>query len=207
MSGDTKPLPHEQLKALERTLLEMRPDRIDNPNKVSSVVADTANKIGAIARDATELHAMIVAQRQGWREIGEVLIKAAFGFEMRGFGDTAPLELLDAVRGVAASHGDPGREPDAAAITAIREAMIGRTWHVGGHKGYGTCDYPLCKNRGKGVPLSPVTVLEQEQPGKDRKQTKLMICAQTAGPLTRNECQAWAEFVVARAAAGSIQVT
>ncbi len=176
-------------------------------SEIANVVEQSA---GAIEERADRAE----AQRAGWKDIGEVLIRAAFGFEMRGFGDTPPTELLEAIRGTAATPdekqaGGPQQSAEAAArsVEALRDGLIGRAWHVGGHKGYGTCDYPLCAYRGKGVPLQTVDLVgpKPEERDQEQRRSTLKVCHHPQGnePL---ECLQWAIYVKARAAAGRIEI-
>jgi hypothetical protein len=138
-------------------------------------------------------------QREGWRKIGETLIAAAFGFEMRGFGDVPPIELLEAIS---------EQKTEASALEALRDALIGRVWRVAGHKGYGTCDYPMCANRGRGVALENRTIteaasLDLEAPAQ---RTALRVCVNGISTSLPGECGAWAEYVAARMRAGRVKI-
>jgi hypothetical protein len=168
----------------------------------------------AVLSDAVKT---VAAQRDGWREIGEVLIRIAFGWEMSGFGAVPPKELLDAVRGADPKLADePKPDPnrldvaiappaDDEVLGRLRDGLLGRAWRVRGPKGYGTCDYPLCDKRGKGVPLQNVIlqIPDPAVPGQLIMRSPLRVCSGDDG----KECQTWGGWVASRARAGKIQVS
>lgn len=145
----------------------------------------------------------IATARDGWRHIAESLLSVAFSDEMRGFSDVPPTELLVAVQG-----GDDSNER----VCSLRDALIGRAWRVRGSDARGVCDYPLCPTRKERRPLLdvPATFKPRQDAGvlaetlsADYRPARIVmhVCS---GPLD-NECQAWARWVAARAANGSIQ--
>lgn len=139
-----------------------------------------------------------IAGREGWQKIAESLLTAAFGSDMRGFSTVPPHEMLDAVNLT---------DPSDAVVEALSSAIIGRAWRARGKDAIGVCDYPLCKNRGKHIALvkvgatfnAPKLLQDIDRPDLKRKDITINVCGDAS------ECHAWAQWVAARAKAGTIQ--
>lgn len=169
-------------------------------------------------------------QRDGWKSIAEALIAIGMGYQMRGFGDTPPREILDDLIGgtetVTGKKIVDGVEKevtevrviaprsDEEIIGAIRDSLMGRAWRVRGSQGAGTCDYPLCPNRN---PRDLPEGLKRVAPGFVEialvAGVKLHVCSSNlaigATPsehTTVHECHRWAQWVSARAVAKRIEV-
>ncbi len=156
-------------------------------------------------------------QRDGWREIANALMATAFSGDIGSptnaassegpWSDVPPTELLDGIRGSSKDAID--------AAAAVRDAVLGRAWRVGGSRGNGTCDYPLCPHR-------PKTIEERIGYARQRSQIPLIdahsmmavahltVCAPTAAvgrnSVVDEECHKWAQWVAARIRAGRITV-
>lgn len=120
---------------------------------------------------------------------------------MRGFGDTPPGEILEAVR-------DRG---DADVVEAVRDALIGRAWRVAGSVGEGQCDYPLCPHRQLAERPALVAVALQAR-GASHPIARLKICRYDFAGVNANdddgdgECHAWAIWVKRRHYNGRLDV-
>lgn len=143
------------------------------------------------------------AQRDGWKKIAEALLAIGLGYEMRGFGDTPPVEILDSLSG--------GGET--VVLESIRDAMFGRAWRVRGSEGKGTCDYPLCPNRAERIASKqPFQLIDVRITPPDGTEATLHVCssnvAEQEGGRTvmAHECARWATWVQQRAVTGRIDV-
>lgn len=176
-----------------------------------------------VAEAEQKLSETYKVQREGWRAIAEALIAIGMGYEMRGFGDNPPREILDDLLGTTetVTGPDTGKvetittspRADAQILESIRDSLVGRAWRVRGSQGAGTCDYPLCPNRAASrKPTGHVDVPIVSG-------IKLHVCGanvatiagengETAGSTKRelHECHRWAQWVEARARAGRIEV-
>lgn len=129
-------------------------------------------------------------ERDGWKQLAEAMFSAAFGNELRGFGNVPPTELLDAIKG----HGDGDL------LAALRDGLLGRAWRVSRS---GHCDYPLCPNRD----ATPRPQLITQGLGVNGRTVRVCITGlkPDAQPVL-GECRAWAAWVRERALAGRIEV-
>jgi hypothetical protein len=176
----------------------------------------------ALDDEETKLSATYRVQREGWRQIAEALITVGLGYEMRGFGDNPPTEVLEAfgiaIAGVTPTAEETAKFGSAAAtsdeaIGAIRDALFGRAWRVRGSQGKGQCDYPLCPNRDDRIAKKqPFALVDVQLATPDGDGATLHVCAANGHEvsmgrnITAHECSRWAAWVQQRAATGRIAV-
>ena len=172
--------------------------------------------------EETKLSERYKMQRDGWKLIAEALLAVGMGYDMRGFDDNPPEEIIKDLLGTTEIvHGtDENGKPisktittpprnDAAILEALRDSLVGRAWRVAGSQGKGGCDYPLCPNRAAG--RKPTGYVDTPLVNN----AKLHVCASNRAKAETelgdtftevNECHRWALWVSHRAIAGRIEV-
>lgn len=184
-------------KRVERAIVDYAAGDTDIlPKRILDEVQTVEERLKYIEGEATRVR----MQRDDWRSIAELLIRVGFGMDMKGFGDYPPKELIDAIAG-ASDPRLPGDAKIAAELTALRTAMMGRAWKIGGRDGLGQCDYPLCQNRGHGMPLAGIEL--RGKPSDPRTVAPIVgglkVCH-------RGECLVWGKWIQVRALSGTIIV-